>query len=224
MKDAERDADIAALLDESGGSYAAALGIELDGLHAEALYRWLIAAVLYGAPISETLASRSWHELARCDVLTPQRMLATGWDGLVQMLDRGGYTRYDYKTATKLLDLSRSLLADYGDDLNALHAAATDSADLERRLVALAKGIGPTTASIFLRELRGRWEKAEPSLSPLAFAAAQRLGFVPNSIDPTAALEQLQVLWRQAGHPGDTFREFETALVRAALQQRHAPR
>lgn len=225
MKDAEyRPADIAALLDQSGGSYAAALGIELDGLRAEALYRWLIAAVLYGAPISETLASRSWHELARSDVLSPQRMLATGWDGLVQMLDRGGYTRYDYKTATKLLDLSRGLLADYGGDLNALHAAATGSADLERRIVALAKGIGPTTAAIFLRELRGRWGKAEPTLSPLALAAARQLGFLPEQSPPAMALGQLQTLWLQGGHSTETFREFETALVRAGLRLRHSPR
>ena len=151
-------------------------------------------------------------------------MLDTGWEGLVRLLDRGGYTRYDYKTATKLPALSRSLLADYGGDLNALHVAASGPADLERRLMALSKGIGPTTANIFLRELRGLWQKAEPPLSLLAFAAAAQLGFLPDKCTPEKALGQLQLLWRQWGQSHDTFREFETALVRAGLRLRHTPR
>jgi hypothetical protein len=32
-----------------------------------------------------------------------------GWDGLVAILDRGGYVCYDYKTATKLLEINRNL-------------------------------------------------------------------------------------------------------------------
>lgn len=225
MKDADRSpADIATLLDESGGSYAAALGIALDGLRAEEIYRWFIAAVLYGAPIPEALASRTWREFSANGVLDPQRVLDTGWDGLVQMLDRGGYTRYDYKTATKLLEINRALLTDYGGDLNALHAAAADPADLQRRLMALGKGIGPATAAIFLRELRGRWQKAAPPLSPLAIEAARELGFLPRTTAPDAALRLLQERWRQAGMSDDTFRDFEAALVRMALRKRHTPR
>jgi len=125
---------IPALLAEQGGSYAAALGIELDGLRPEEVYKWFLAAVLFGARISERLATRTWREFERSGVLTPQHMLDTGWEGLVRILDRGGYTRYDYKTATKLLEINRTLLADYGGNLNALHAAATDSVDLERRV------------------------------------------------------------------------------------------
>lgn len=220
----QADPAIRALLEEHGGSYAQALGIALDGLRREELFRWFVAAMLYGAPISELLASRTWREFSATGVLAPQRVLDAGWDGLVRLLDRGGYTRYDYKTATKLLELSRRLLDDYGGDLNALHAAATSPTDLAQRIMALAKGIGPTSAAIFLRELRGRWEKAEPPLSPLALAAAQRLSLVPHGLDPAAALGQLRTRWRLAGHPDDTFREFETALVRAGLRLRHAPR
>lgn len=210
---------IPALMAELGGSYAAALGIALEGLGAEDIYKWFLAAVLYGAPIPEAQATRTWREFERNGVLTPQRILDTGWDGLVQMLDAGGYTRYDFKTATKLLDVNRNLLADYGGDLNALHAAAADPADLERRIVALGKGIGPVTAGIFLRELRGRWEKAQPPLSPLALAAAAELGFLAAGTGAAAALPQLRRQWRRSGAP-DHFSDFETALVRAGLRLR----
>lgn len=206
------------LVTEAGGSHAAALGIELAGLGAEQIYQWFLAAVLYGARIPESVATRAWREFARSGVMTPQGMLATGWDGLVAILDRGGYARYDYKTATKLLEVNRALVADYGGDLNRLHAAATDPDDLERRVMALGKGIGEVTTGIFLRELRGRWEKAAPALSPLALRAAVALGYVKNdSEDPLAELRQL---WRGEGGTDVDFVDFEAALVREGLKLR----
>lgn len=212
---------ISALLAELGGSYATSLGIELDGLRPEEVCKWFLAAVLYGARISEKLATRTWREFERNGVFSPQRMLDTGWEGLVRILDCGGYTRYDYKTATKLLEINRRLLADYGGDLNALHAAATDDADLEQRIMALGKGIGPVTIAIFLRELRGRWEKASPPLAPLAIAAAKDLGFLSEGISIDSALALLQRQWREAGKPEGSFNDFEAALVRAGLRRRH---
>ncbi len=209
-----------ALVAELGGSYAAALDIDLAGLRPEEIYKWFLAAVLYGARISERLATRTWCEFAHSGVITPQRVLDTGWDGLVQILDRGGYTRYDYKTATKLLEINRALLAEYSGNLNNLHAVAADAIDLEQRIQALGKGIGPTTAAIFLRELRGRWDKAEPPLSPLAMAAARHLGFLAAGISAIAAPALLQRQWRQAGMPASRFSDFEAALVRCGLRLR----
>ncbi|MDP1557643.1 MAG: hypothetical protein Q8K59_07050 [Nitrosomonas sp.] len=161
-----------ALVSELGGSYAAELGINLVSLKSAEIYKWFLAAVLYGARISEKIATRTWHTLEHNGLLTPERIINTSWDGLVAILDQGGYVRYDYKTATKLLAINRALLDHYGGDLNNLHTAATDSNDLEQRMMDLGKGIGKVTADIFLRELRGRWRKAQPPLSPLAFNAA----------------------------------------------------
>lgn len=207
------------MLVTEGGSFAAALGIELAGLRAEQIYLWFLAAVLYGAPIPESVATRTWREFAKSGVTTPQGMLATSWDGLVAILDRGGYARYDYKTATKLLDINRALIADYAGDLNRLHAAAADLADLERRIMALGKGIGEVTTGIFLRELRGRWEKAAPALSPLALRAAVALGYVKGNTE--APLAKLKQLWRGQGGTDVDFVEFEAALVRTGLKLRH---
>jgi len=105
------------------------------------------------------LATRTWREFATRGVLTPDQILQTGWDGLVVILDAGGYVRYDYKTATKLLAVGETLMQDYGGSLDTLHDAAADPRDLENRIKALGKGIGDTTIGIFLRELRGFWAK-----------------------------------------------------------------
>ena len=208
-----------ALVAELGGSYAAELGINLGALDAAEIYKWFIAAVLYGARIPETIASRTWHEFESSSVLMPQRMLDTGWDGLVAILDRGSYVRYDYKTATKLLEINHTLLDRYGGNLNTLHAAAADPADLEQRIMHLGKGVGKVTAGIFLRELRGRWQKAAPLLSPLAFVAARTLGFLPGRIgdDYDLALAWLQHLWGEYGMTAASFPDFEAALVRQGL-------
>lgn len=210
------------LVESRGGRYASELGIDLGAPGAGERFKWLLAAVLYGTRISESLASRTWREFAARGVLTPEHILATGWDGLVTILDAGGYVRYDYKTATKLLAVCDALMRDYGGNLDVLHDAAADPRDLENRLKALGKGIGDTTVGIFLRELRGIWPRAEPPLSPLALAAATALGYLrPPVHDADGALAQLQQVWVADGQPASAFAEFEAALVREGLRLRH---
>ncbi len=208
------------LVRSRGGRYATTLGIDLAANRRER-FRWFLAAILYGARIAELLATRTWCEFDARAVVTPQRIVATGWDGLVEILDAGGYVRYDYKTATKLLAVCAALLHDYGGNLDKLHAAATDSRNLEARLKALGKGIGDTTAGIFLRELRGIWSKAEPPLSPLALSAAQTLSYLRRGRATEAhALARLQQLWAATGQPPAGFADFESALVREGLRLR----
>ena len=209
------------LVKRLGGRYASALGIDLASIDAGERFKWFLAAVLYGTRIPEALATRTWNEFSAHGVLTPERILETGWDGLVDILDAGGYVRYDYKTATKLLDLCAALMRDYGGSLDALHAAAADARDLENRLKALGKGIGGTTVAIFLRELRGIWPRAVPPLSPLALAAAAALGYLRPAIgNADRALPELRKAWAADGQPAGGFAEFESALVREGLRLR----
>ena len=212
----------AALVRARGGGYAHALGIDVHAGSAER-FKWLLAALLYGARISEAIASRTWHVFADHGVLTPQRLQQTGWQGLVDLLDAGGYARYDFKTATKLLAAGEALLHDYAGDVDRVHAAAADPVDLETRLKALAKGVGDTTVGIFLRELRGVWPKAQPPLSEPALNAAIALGyFGPGIHDQAQALAALRRAWRRSGQPAERFGEFESALVREGLRRRRA--
>ncbi|MFQ6117017.1 MAG: hypothetical protein ACE5LQ_01985, partial [Candidatus Bipolaricaulia bacterium] len=211
VKEAEQF-PIGKLIESVGGRFSIALGIDLETGDSEELFKWFLAAGLFGARIGELIAIRTYQEFARRGVTMPRAILNTGWDGLVEILDAGGYVRYDFKTATRLLDIADKLEQEYRGDLNLLHERAEGPQDLERRLLEF-KGIGPVTANIFLRELRGTWEKAEPLPSDLALLAAQNLGLIETG-DPAQALEELRQLFQQAAPRSYCFPDFESALVR----------
>jgi len=217
----EYDKDPSVFVAEQGGSYAFELGIDLEDLKSEEIFKWFLAALLYGARISETIARKTWRILMKYHVMSPEQVINAGWDRLVSLLDEGGYARYDFKAATKLLSVSHSLLHDYDGDLNQLHSRAIDARDLELRIMRLGKGIGKVTVDIFLRELRGRWPKAMPPLSPLARHAAQSLKYLPDDTESdTEALDHLSQLWLNSGQHSEQFPDFEAALVRYGLTLR----
>ncbi|NTW59076.1 MAG: hypothetical protein HGA43_07910 [Nitrospirae bacterium] len=216
---------IRALRGKYPGRFSAELGIDLSQGRSREIFRWFLASVLFGARISETIVKKTFREFASRAIVSPKAVLETGWDGLVEVLDRGGYVRYDFKTATKLLDLCRALTQDYQADLANLHAAAADGKDLEQRIKSLAKGIGDVTAGIFLREMRGIWEKADPLPSDLVVMAAHHRGIVPKTVrDRRKVLEHLVRAWKSAGMRPKDFPDFEAALVRAGIELRRGGR
>jgi hypothetical protein len=146
--------------------YSEELGIDLaDGSDA-AYFRWFLASLLFGARISETTAKNTFRAFIRHGLTNPRKILRAGWDFLVSPVMReGGYVRYDNRKSTQILRDCETLVGDYGGSLLRLHKAASNSRDLEDRLLAFY-GIGPITMNIFLRELRPFWAKADPE--PLA--------------------------------------------------------
>lgn len=204
---------ISELLTRVGGRFSTELAIKVAESPAER-QKWFLAAILFGAPISGELASRTYRVLAEQGVITPEAVLARGWDGLVVLLDEGGYTRYDFKTATKLLTAMTALKQHYQGDLEILAAAARDPKDLEQRLLDLASGIGPTTVNIFLRELRGIWPKAQPPLSALARLSADHLGLIPRELSADMAWKALVTHWKAQPAAGFEIADLEAALVR----------
>lgn len=203
------------LVEKVGGTYAGELGIDLSRAEPMEIHKWFLAAILFGARISERIAARTYREFERAGVITPHQILEAGKDKLVRMLDRGGYARYDFKTAAKLLDVSRNLVQQYKGSVNELHRRARDVQDLEQRLKNLGKGIGAVTANIFLRELRGIWPKAEPLPGERTILTAQALKFIPaNVADPHGALKALKEAWQADRMRLENFADFEAALVR----------
>jgi endonuclease III len=201
------------LLDSLGQKYSDVLGIDIDSGEEEEIFKWFLASILFGAPITEASVIKTYRCFEKRGVTTPRRIVGTGWNGLVRILDEGSYTRYDFKTADKLLEVMGNLLKDYGGNINSLHAQAEDPDDLEIRLKGLGKGIGDVTVSIFLRELRGIWEKADPRPTPLVILAARNLKII-RARDPSKALLELKEFWRKNRPTKKDFTEFETALLR----------
>jgi endonuclease III len=130
--------------------HAAELGIALVPGNEAEWFKWFLACLLFGKPIQQQVARRTYDEFVRAGLVTPEAILKAGWDKLVEVLDRGHYVRYDFSTATKLLEICRQLKTEYGS-IAVLLQQARSRTELSRRLQAF-KGIGPVTARIFLRD------------------------------------------------------------------------
>ena len=160
-------------------SYSQELGLDLE--REEDRFKWFLASILFAKRISAEVAKRTYREFEKQGIVTPESIRDAGWDKLVEVLDSGGYVRYDFSTASNLLEIAASLGERYGS-LETLHAQARESRDLEKRLLEF-KGVGPTTVNIFLRELRGVWQKARPQPSPLAREVASRIGLAEAELE-----------------------------------------
>jgi endonuclease III len=143
--------------------------LNIDLTQASGRFQWLLASILFGARISEKIACKTFRVFLEEGIDTPERILSAGWDRLVRILDAGGYVRYDFSTATKLINIMSTLLERYGS-LDELRRQSTDTRDLENRLMEF-KGIGPVTVQIFLREMRGVW-----AINPAVSSRAQQAG------------------------------------------------
>jgi len=175
--------------------YREDLGIDLPTPSGR--FKWFVASILFGARISEKIAANTCRCFEAAGIVdAPDKIIEAGWDRLVEILDAGGYVRYDFSTATKLLGIMTALQQKYGTLENLYHQAQGN--DLEKRLKEF-KGIGPSTAQIFLRELRGVWH-VQPKVAEIAHAAAANL-----NID----LDQFE---------GKRLAKVETALVKLYLR------
>lgn len=148
-------------------------GLALDLHKPEGRFKWFLASMLFAKRISADIARKTYLLFEAEGLITPDALLRAGWDKLVEVLDAGGYVRYDFSTATNLLETAGALKKCGG--LEHLHAQAKDPRALEKRLQGF-RGVGPVAVNIFLRELRGIWQKAKPRPSKLAQDMGRRIG------------------------------------------------
>lgn len=199
------------LVERLGGRWSRGLGIDVDEGDEE-VDRWALAATLFGNRISAAVVERTYRVLAEAGVATIADAGERSWDELVELLDRGGYVRYDFRTASRLLTLARAVAAEHGGRVASLGEALRDPAELEAALDALP-GWGPMTVHVFLRELRGLWPGAELRVDDRALAGAEHLGL----LSPGDRTEPLARLQRLAAVAGLDVRDLEAALIRLEL-------
>lgn len=198
------------LLKEFPNTYSEELGINLKSKKPKEIFKWFLASILFGKPIRESSAIKTYKEFKKNNILTPEKILETGWNGLVEILDAGSYTRYDFSSADKLLEIMENLgKCKY---LIKIYENSKNEEDLKAKIKNLGKGIGDVTINIFLRELRDIW-KVDPLPSKFTIQAARNLGLI-KSKDPEKALEELKTIWKKNKIKNKTFVNFETALLR----------
>ncbi|MDI6806475.1 MAG: hypothetical protein QMD14_01510 [Candidatus Aenigmarchaeota archaeon] len=201
------------VLEKLGNKYSTELGIDLSKQKPKEVFKWFLASILFGAPLPEAIAFKTYREFKIEGLLSAKSIVNAGWDKLVEVLDRGSYVRLDFKTATKLLEVMGNLLSQYKGSLITLYEGAADQKDLEERLKNLGKGLGDVAVSIFLRDLRGIWSKADPKPTPLVILAARNLGIV-KAKTAEEVLVELKNFWKKKRIPKWDFVNFETALLR----------
>ncbi|MFF4359325.1 endonuclease [Streptomyces sp. NPDC001604] len=189
-----------------GQTFAEEAGITLKDTP-QPLYRLLVLALLLSARIRGSVAVDSARELYRAGLRDPRRMAGADWQQRVDALGRGGYRRYDERTATQLGDGAQLLIERWGGDLRRLRKEADGDVDELRRLLQEVPGLGPAGADIFLREAQRVWPEAAPYLDRKALDGAERLGLPkdPDRLVKLAGNTQPAVL--------------AAALVRAALDK-----
>ncbi|QDI67756.1 endonuclease [Streptomyces calvus] len=174
MSGRDERAVLRALVDAHGRTYAEEAGIRLEDTP-QPLYRLLVLAHLLSARIKGSIAVASARALYEAGLGDPRRMAAADRQERVDALGRGGYRRYDERTATQLGDGAELLTERWGGDLRRLRKEADGGVAELRRLLQEFPGIGPAGADIFLREAQRVWPEAAPYLDAKALQGAERL-------------------------------------------------
>lgn len=156
-----------ALLDAHGRTYADEAGIPLKDTP-QPLYRLLVLACLLSARIRADIAVAAARELTATGMRDARRMAEATWQQRVDALGRGGYRRYDERTATQLGDGATLATERYGGDLRRLRDQADGDIATIRRLLQEFPGVGPAGADIFLREVQAVWPATAPYLDAKA--------------------------------------------------------
>ncbi|MGW8744125.1 endonuclease [Streptomyces sp. NPDC055794] len=166
---------VRALVDAHGRTYAEEAGIRLKDTP-QPLYRLLVLSQLLSARIRGSIAVATARALYDAGLRNPRRMADADWQERVDALGRGGYRRYDERTATQLGEAAQLLNERWGGDLRRLREEADGDLGEVRRLLREFPGVGPTGADIFLREAQLVWPEAGPTLDRKALQGAERLG------------------------------------------------
>ncbi|MFD0318536.1 endonuclease [Streptomyces flavalbus] len=194
------------LVGAHGRTYAEEAGVRLRDTP-QPLYQLLVLAHLLSARIRGSVAVAAARELYGAGMRDPKRMAGATWQQRVDALGRGGYRRYDERTATQLGDAAELVTERWGGDLRRMRAEADGDGEALRRLLQEVPGVGPAGADIFLREVQRVWPEFAPYLDGKALQGAERLG-LPK--DPA----------RVARLAGDTEPAvLAAALVRASLDK-----
>jgi len=67
------------LVEGLGERFSSELGIDISSTKNEEIFKWFLASILFGARISETIVVNTYKEFEKEDVVSPLKILKTGW-------------------------------------------------------------------------------------------------------------------------------------------------
>ncbi len=201
---------VAELLGRCGSLYAQDAGIKLADRPGP-LYQLLVLAILLSAPIPAETPIAAARELFAAGYRSPKAMSEASWQDRVDALGRGHYRRYDERTATMLGDGADLLSGKWHGDLRRLRDQADGEAGAIAAMLTEFPGVGPTGASIFLREVQDTWPAVAPYVDAKVTSGARRVRLPSDR-------ESLAKLMADSGQPA----RLAAALVRVSLSQRLA--
>jgi endonuclease III len=196
---------VTALLERFGQTYAEQAQITLADKPAP-LYQLLVLTTMLSHRISADLAVEGAKAVFASGYRTPEHLRDASWQDRVDALGRGHFRRYDESTATTLGEVAVTVLERWDGDLRRLRDAAGADPGRIHELLMQFKGIGPTGADIFLREVQGVWPQVAPYVDAKVTQGSRLLGLPTNA----ASLADL------AGSPARMAR-LASALVRVSL-------
>jgi hypothetical protein len=198
------------LLDRYGRTYAEETGIRLADRPGP-LYQLLVLSTLLNARVPAAVASAAARELFTAGYRSARAMSEAGWQDRVDALDRGGYVRYEERTATMLGDGADLLSNRWHGDLRRLRDQAGGDPGMTEALLAGFPGLGGAGAGVFLREAQAVWPSVAPYVDTPMTSGARRVG-LPDS------RSSLTSLLAECGQPA----RLAAALVRVSLSPRAA--
>jgi endonuclease III len=198
------------LLERYGRPYAEQAGIRLADRPGP-LYQLFVLSTLLSARVPADVAVAAARELFAAGFRNAKAMSEAGWQDRVDALDRGGYVRYDERTASVLGDDADLLAQRWHGDLRRLRDQAGGDPGMTEALLAGFPGLGGAGASIFLREAQAVWPAVAPYVDAPMTSGARRVG-LPDSRSSLASLLS------GSGQPA----QLAAALVRVSLSPRAA--
>jgi hypothetical protein len=200
-----QDDIIDALIEESGTLYSEEIGANIARDTPQELFHWLIAAIMLSSRISSGNAVEGAAALRAAGLHKIDAIKAASWEEIVRVLNENGYARYDESTARYLQDTADWAEESCGGDLRRLRDEAGDG-DAVLEALQGAKGLGPTGADIFAREVQLVWDAVHPRMGGPAEKQAQELG-LPDDAGQLA----------EAAGSRERFVRLVAALTRVAL-------
>lgn len=157
-----------------GGRHSKAMGLDVDSGNDDDIEQWFLVALLFSRGISTEQTLRTFDLLREEGVKTVKDAGQIDYQKLWDKLTEAKAQRTD-KTAAMLQQIWTKLESEYEGKVATLKKVE-DPKELTNVLKKF-HGVGPTTAELFLRDLRGVWPAANGiPLNDRAISAGQHLG------------------------------------------------